>query len=172
VRVRLLFFRLLAALAVLPALTACGSQETDLSMPPLTPEPTITLPPVDPAETADPAETKASYPARLALYGYLRAMAAGSPRACAYLAPAYDRATFGTTGCRAWMRQVRLHVTATDLAALRQVVVPIATRGPGGADYTVRFADLQWRTEPAKPSDVLAARFVLRRVGGRWLIVE
>jgi hypothetical protein len=166
VRIRLVF----TSLAFIPALIACGA-EADMSIPPLTPEPTISLPPADPAETADPAAGKASYPARLALYNYLRGMAAGNPRACAYLAPAYDRATFGKAGCRAWVPQVDRQLPAADLTALRQVVVPTATRGPGSADYTVRFADLEWRTEPAKPSGVLAARYVIRRIGARWFIV-
>jgi hypothetical protein len=166
VRTRPLF----TVLALLPALVACGDPEVDLSMPPLTPEPAITLPPAEP-EPMDPAVTKASYPARLALYNYLRGMAAGNPRACALLAPAYDRATFGAAGCRAWVPQVGRHMAAAELTALRNVVVPTALPGPGEAEYTVRFADLQWRTEPAKPSGVLAARYVLRRVGARWFIV-
>lgn len=157
-------------LAFVPALVACGDSETDMSIPPLTPEPAISLPPADP-EPVDPALEKASYPARLALYAYLRGLAAGNPRACAYLAPAYDQATFGAAGCRAWVPQVKRHMAAAELTALRHVVVPTALPGPGNAEYTVRFADLQWRTEPAKPSGVLAARYVIRRVGTRWFIV-
>jgi hypothetical protein len=158
-------------LVLIPAFAACGGSKADLSIPPLTPEPTIALPPADPTEAANPAETRASFPARLALDNYLRGLAAGNPRACTYLAPAYDRATFGTTGCRAWVPQVRRQVPAADRTALRSVVVPAATPGPGSAEYTVRFADLRWRTEPAKPSAILPARFVLRRIAGQWKIV-
>ena len=163
-RVRLLF----TLLALIPTCAACGGSKVDMSIPPLTPEPTITLPPDAPL---DPVETKASFPARLALDNYLRGLAKGNPRACAYLAPAYDRATFGKAGCRAWVPQIKRQVPAADLAALRSVVVPTATPGPGAAEYTVRFADLQWRTDPAKPSAILPARFVLRHISGQWKIV-
>jgi hypothetical protein len=156
----------IAALVLVPTLAACGSgAETDTSIPPLTPEPTITLPP------QDAAIERQSLPARTVLYRYLRNIAAGDPRGCGHLAPAYDRATFGSRGCRNWMPEAARRLPAGDLNALRGVTVPIANEGPGQAEYTVHFTDLQWRTEPADPGDVLASSYVLRRVGARWLIV-
>jgi hypothetical protein len=157
----------IAALVLAPmiAATGCGSR-ADTSMPPLTPEPTITLPP------EDGTALRRSFPARMVLYRYLRGMAAGDRRVCLYLAPAYDRDTFGRTGCRAWIPQVRRHLSATDLAALRQVTVPTATQGPGPADYTVLFSDLHWRAHPARTSGVLAESYTLRHAGNRWLIAS
>jgi hypothetical protein len=155
----------IAALVFAPLLVSCGlGSKTDDSMPPLTPEPTITLPP------QDATTTRQSYPARFVLYRYLRGIAAGDPRACAYLTPAYDRATFGAQGCRAWVPQVRRRLPAAHLAALRGVTVPVAETGPGAADYTVQFTDLQWRAEPASPGGALASAYVIRRTGTRWLI--
>ncbi|GAA2084535.1 hypothetical protein [Actinomadura alba] len=156
----------IAALVLVPVLTSCGSGgEAENSMPPLTPEPTITLPP------QDPAAERRSLPARTVLFRYLRSIAAGDPRGCAHLSPAYDRATFGARGCRVQMPPAARRLPAGDLNALRGVTVPIANEGPEPADYTVHITDLQWRTEPADPSDVLASSYVIRRVGTRWLIV-
>ncbi|MBC6456793.1 hypothetical protein [Actinomadura sp. HBU206391] len=156
----------IAALVLVPLLASCGSGgDIETSIPPLTPEPTITLPP------QDAASERRSLPARTVLYRYLRSLAAGDPRGCGHLAPAYDRATFGSGGCRNWMPQAARRLTAGDLNALRGVTVPIASEGPGRADYTVHFTDLQWRTEPAQPGDVLASSYVIRRTGTRWLIV-
>lgn len=153
------------ALAVVPMVVVggCGSK-ADTSMPPLTPEPTVPLPP------EDPAVLRQSYPARLVLYRYLRGVATADTRVCAYLAPAYARTAFGRTGCRAWVAQAGRHLAPADLAALRQVTVPTATPGPGRGSYTVQYADLQWRTDPVEPGGVLRPRYVLRSYGARWRI--
>ncbi|WP_067453621.1 hypothetical protein [Actinomadura macra] len=157
----------LAVLALLPALAALAacSGDPEITMPPLTPEPSDTR--LIDAAGPDPQ----TLPARLALYRFLRGVAAGDVRACAYLAPAYERTVFGRTGgCRTGLRQARAKLDAQDVAALRGVTVPAGETGPGDGDITVRFEDLGWRGEPARSGGLLAPTFTLRQIGGRWRI--
>ncbi|MFF5258587.1 hypothetical protein ACFY4C_06560 [Actinomadura viridis] len=154
-----------AALAVLlgTALGGCGGDE-EITMPPLTPEPGDERP----GTTAAAAPTRA---ARVVLYKYLRGIAAGDPGACAHLAPAYERATFGGAGaCRTGLARARSALRPQDLTALRGVTVPTATAGPEEGEVTVQFEELRWKTAPARPGGVLASSFTLRRNGGRWLV--
>ncbi|TDD81240.1 hypothetical protein [Actinomadura rubrisoli] len=154
----------LPVVLVLASLSACGGNE--ITMPPLTPEP------VD-SRLAGTSDTppEQSLAARLVLYRFLHGVAAGNVRVCAHLAPAFERAAFGGPGrCRSGLRQARARLRPPDIAALRGVTVPVAEDGPGDGDYTVRFEDLKWRGEPARPGGLLAARFTLRKTGGRWLI--
>ncbi|WP_165495514.1 hypothetical protein, partial [Actinomadura roseirufa] len=90
---------------LLPAASACG-REREIVMPPLTPEPgdsrLADAPGPGSPSSGSRAAGKGSLPARLVLYRYLRGVAAGDVRACAHLAPAYERAVFGGPGrCRA-----------------------------------------------------------------------
>jgi hypothetical protein len=163
VRVRLPIAAMALIIASMVVVSGCGSK-ADMSMPPLTPEPTVPLPP------EDGAVLRQSYPARVVLYRYLRGVAAADVRACVYLAPAYARATFGRTGCRAWVAQAGRHMAPADLVALRQVTVPAATPGPGRGSYTVEFTDLQWSTGRPEPGGVLRSRYVIRSYGARWRI--
>ncbi|NDU72455.1 hypothetical protein GWI34_07430 [Actinomadura sp. DSM 109109] len=155
----------IAALALLPLLAACGGGD-EVTMPPLTPEPGDSPPAVTAA--AAPGRT---LPARLALYRYLRGIAAGNTRACAYLAPAYERRVFGGPGrCRTGLGRARAGLRPRDLAALRGVTVPTCEEAPGGGACTVRFEDLRWKAAPARPGGLLAASYVLRGAGKRWLV--
>ncbi|MEU4822295.1 hypothetical protein AB0H37_10525 [Actinomadura sp. NPDC023710] len=156
----------LAALTLLPLLAACGGAN-EVTMPPLTPEPGDSRP----AETSADAAPRETLPARLALYKYLRGMAAGNARACAYLAPAYERRVFGGPGrCPSGLGRARARLRPQDLAALRGVTVPTCEEGPGAGDYTVRFEHLRWKGAPARPGGLLAANFVLRGNGNRWQV--
>jgi hypothetical protein len=159
----------LPALSLLPALAlgpaACGGKE-EAGMPPLTPEPG------DSRLVDVTAPAKDSLPARLVLYKYLRGIAAGNVKVCALLAPAYDRAAFGRAGgCRSGgLAAARAKLRPADLAALRGVTVPVCDDGPGEGEYTVDFADLKWKGDPARPGGVLAANYTLGKTGTRWLI--
>ncbi|MFD0685284.1 hypothetical protein [Actinomadura fibrosa] len=166
----------LAALSALAfgALGACGGDDK-VTMPPLTPEPGDSRLADSRGDGgaggAGAASAKASLPARLVLYRFLRGVAAGDARVCAHLAPAYQRSVFGApAGCRAGLGPARAKLRPKDIAALRGVTVPAAEDGPGAGAYTVRFEDLKWRGEPARPGGLLAARYTLRRSGARWLI--
>ncbi|MDL4775997.1 hypothetical protein [Actinomadura xylanilytica] len=152
------------SLAVL-ALTACGGEDR-ATMPPLTPEPGDARP-LAPAG-APPEQSRA---ARMVLYRYLRGVAAGDAKVCASVTPAYERATFGKPGgCGSGLAAARARLRAQDRAALRTVTVPTGQAGPGPDDFTVRFEDLRWKGEPARPGGLLAAGFTLRKTGARWLI--
>ncbi|TYB48282.1 hypothetical protein [Actinomadura chibensis] len=163
-RVRALF----AVVSLFAASTACGG-EPDLSMPPLTPEPGDSRL-VDGATAETTTEAAAdSFPARLALYKYLRGVAAGNVRACAYLTPEFERAAFGRAGgCRAGFLRARARLRPRDVAALRGVTVPACEDGPADGEYTVRFEQLEWAGEPARPGGLLAASFTLRKTGPYW----
>ncbi|MGI5206902.1 hypothetical protein ACQEU6_35660 [Spirillospora sp. CA-108201] len=156
----------LTALALLPLLAACGSGD-EVTMPPLTPEPGDSRP----AGTSPAAAPRQTLPARLALYRYLRGISVGSARACAYLAPAYERRVFGGPGrCRSGLGRARARLRPQDLAALRGVTVPTCEEGPGAGECTVRFEHLRWKGAPARPGGLLAASFVLRGDGNRWQV--
>ncbi|WP_149259190.1 hypothetical protein [Actinomadura sp. K4S16] len=160
--------RFVAALTLLPLLAGCGGGN-EVTMPPLTPEPGDSRPAPDASASAAPQ--RRTLPARMALYKYLRGVAVGNVKACAYLAPAYERRVFGGPGrCHSGLGRVRAKLRPQDLAALRGVTVPACQVGPGGADCTVRFEDLRWKGAPARPGGLLAASFVLRRNGARWQV--
>ncbi|MEU5877356.1 hypothetical protein [Spirillospora sp. NPDC047279] len=109
--------------------------------------------------------------ARTVVYRFLRGIAGGDAKVCSLLAPVYQRSVFGTpTGCRTGFGAARQRLRPKDVAALRKVVVPKGKPGPGADEYTVRFEDLRWKGEPARPGGVLAARFTLRRTGSGWVI--
>lgn len=159
--------RLFLAVLLLPAaLGACGGED-EVTMPPLTPEPGDS----QWTDTAGTTSSEESFPARLALYKYLRGIAVGNVRACAFLTPAYERATFGKPGgCRSGLSRARARLRPQDLAALRGVTVPACEEGPGDGEYTVRFEHLEWTGEPARPGGLLAASFTLRKSGRYWQI--
>ncbi|QXJ21985.1 hypothetical protein AGRA3207_002907 [Actinomadura graeca] len=153
----------LAALALLPVLSACGG-DREIAMPPLTPEPSGTL-------LIDGSGDRETLPARLVLYRFLRGVAAADVRVCAHLAPSYERTAFGRTGgCRDGLRRARARLDPQSVAALRGVTVPTGETGPGDGDFTVRFEDLEWRGEPARPGGLLAPAFTLHQTRERWLI--
>ena len=160
---------LLAVVPLLAAPAACGGED-DMSMPPLTPEPGDS----QLADTATTAPAAAqSLPARVALYKYLRGIATGNVRACAFLTPGYERAVFGAAGgCRAGFGRARAKLRPQDVAALRGVTVPVCEDGPGDAEYTVRFEQLDWTGEPARPGGLLAASYTLRKTGRYWQITR
>lgn len=156
-----------AVVVLLAALGACGGKD-EVTMPPLTPEPGDSRPADRAAATAASRE---SFPARLVLYKYLRGVAAGNARACALLAPEYERAVFGGPGgCRAGLAQARAKLGPRVLAALRGVTVPACEDGPGEGEYTVRFEQLEWAGEAARPGGLLPASFTLRETGRHWRI--
>ncbi|GAA1779510.1 hypothetical protein [Actinomadura chokoriensis] len=164
---------LAAVLVVLPLLGACGGQD-EVTMPPLTPEPgdsqfadTTTT-----ATTATAAASaKETLPARMALYKYLRGIAVGNAKACAYLTAAYQQRVFGgPAACRTGFARARAKLRPEDLAALRGVTVPVCQPGPGDGVYTVRFADLAWKGAPARPGGLLKTTFTLRKTGPYWQI--
>lgn len=155
-----------AVLVVLPLLGACGGQDK-VTMPPLTPEPGDS----QLVDTTATTSGKESFPARLALYKYLRGIAAGNAKACAYLTPAYQREVFGgPTACRSRFAQARAKLRPQDLTALRGVTVPVCEPGPGDGDYTVRFEDLAWKGAPAAPGGLLTTTYTLRKSGPYWQI--
>ncbi|TDD69599.1 hypothetical protein E1293_35630 [Actinomadura darangshiensis] len=157
----------LAALMLLPLLGACGGKG-EVTMPPLTPEPGDSQL-ADTSTTLNPKET---LPARAALYKYLRGIGAGNAKACAYLAPEYEQRVFGAPGrCREKLGPARAKLRPQDVAALRGVTVPTCEEGPDEGNYVVRFADLKWKGEPARPGGLLAASFTLRKTGDYWQIV-
>jgi hypothetical protein len=171
---------LLAAIVVAGSLllSACGAQEDD-SLPPLTPEPTFSLPSADSpppsVETQPPASrsgSRTSYPARLVLMRFLRGVGAGDRRACALLSPSYARTTFAAAGgCQKWIGAIPTRLTPDELHQLRTVQVLGATPGPREGQYTVRPADLRWAASTAVPKDVVAQQYVLGRTAGRWFVV-
>ncbi len=163
---------LLVPLFVLPllGLGACGGQD-EVTMPPLTPEPGDSQFLDAPEPTASAASAKETLPARLALFKYLRGVAAGNAKVCAYLTPAYQREAFGgPAACRTGFAAARAKLRPQDIAALRGVTVPTCEAGPGDGEYTVRFEDLAWKGEPARPGGPLAASFTLRKTGAYWQI--
>ncbi|WP_433474418.1 hypothetical protein ACQPZP_37560 [Spirillospora sp. CA-142024] len=150
---------------LLPLLGACGGKD-DVTMPPLTPEPSDSRF-VVPSNASSPQET---LPARLALYKYLRGVAAGNVKSCAYLTPEHERRVFGAPGrCRSGLARARAKLGPRNVAALRGVTVPVCAKGSGG-DCTVRFEDLRWKGEPASPGGLLAASFTLRKTRTYWQI--
>jgi len=154
---------------MLPALGACALfTDAEPKIPPLVWE-SGDARLIDPRSATVPPQE--SLPARLVLYRFLRGVAAGDVRVCGYLIPEYEQDAFGAVGgCRSGLAAERRRLGARTLAALRGVTVPMARRGPGDNEMTVRFGDLRWRTAPPEPAGLLAERFVLRRVGGRWRI--
>lgn len=157
--------QLLVALMMLPSLAACGGKD-EVTMPPLTPEPGDSRL----ADTATTASSPRTLPARLALYKYLRGIAAGNVRACAFLTAEYERRVFGGPGrCRSGLAGARARLRPQDIAALRGVTVPTCAEAPGGG-CTVRFEDLRWKGEPASQGGLLAASFTLRKTGTYWQI--
>jgi hypothetical protein len=157
---------LLAALILLPLLGACGGKD-DVTMPPLTPEPGDSRL----ADTSTTLSTPETLPARLALYKYLRGIAAGNVKACAFLTPEYEQSVFGGQGrCRVKLAAARAKLRPQDIAALRGVTVPFCEEGPDDGDYTVPFEDLRWKGEPASQGGLLAASFTLRKTGTYWQI--
>jgi hypothetical protein len=170
--------RLLTAclsLALLPLLSACGEQPVDTSMPPLTPEPGLSLDGSSDLPTGDQTPSRPTrapgFAARVTLQRFLRAMGAGSPQACAYVAPAYQKTLFGSPGCITWMSQTDRHLTAVQRTTLRGVRVPTATEGASASEFTVQFTELRWSGAPPVPGGILRTRFVLRKIGVRWLLV-
>ncbi|MGI8328836.1 hypothetical protein ACRYCC_02655 [Actinomadura scrupuli] len=170
--------RLLTAclsLALVPPLAGCGSGQPDTSLPPLTPEPGLSLggpsdgPPRD-DRTASRSARAPGFAARVALQRLLRAAAAGNPGACVYVAPDYQKTLFGAAGCRAWMGQAAGHLTAAERAALRGVRVPAATEGANDSEFTVRFTDLRWSGAAPQPRGILRTEYVLRKIGTRWVL--
>jgi hypothetical protein len=169
--------RLLTAflsVALVP-LAGCGSGPPDTSLPPLTPEPGLTLdgpsgdsPPDD--RTASRSARAPGFAARVVLQRLLRAAAVGNPNACVYVAPDYQRTLFGAAGCRAWMGQAAGNLTPAERTALRGVRVPAATAGAGGSEFTVRFTDLRWNGTPPQPRGILRTEYVLRKIGTRWVL--
>jgi hypothetical protein len=136
-------------------------------MPPLTPEPGDS----QFAGTRATASTQESFPARLALYKYLRGIAAGNPKSCAYLTPAYQREVFGGPAAgRAGFAKARAKLRPQDIAALRGVTVPVCEPGPAAGDYTVRFEDLAWKGDPAAPGGLLTTSFTLHKSDTYWQI--
>jgi hypothetical protein len=171
---------LAASLVVGPLLlSACGGTHDDGALPPLTPEPGLSLPSAESAppavESAPPASrsaSRASYPARLALMRFLRGAGAGDPQACGLLSPAYARTAFADDGgCEKWIGAIPARLTPDELRRLRTVLVLGATPGPRQGQYTIRPADLRWSSGTAMPKDVVAQQYVLARTGAHWLVV-
>jgi hypothetical protein len=158
--------RLLVALAVVMGGGACGG-DSEPEIPPLTAEPGDPQPGAASTATLSPAQSKA---ARTVLQRYLRALGSGDERACTYLAPDYETAVFGESGCRTELAQSRREMDEADLAALRTVRVPTGEPGPQQDQFTVRFADLEWSAGPAQPGGLLEPRFVLQKTGSRWRV--
>jgi hypothetical protein len=163
------------SLTLLPPLAGCGDGPPDTSMPPLTPEPGLTMD--GPADSRPPGDQTPSrstrvpgFAARVALQRFLRAVGTGSPRACAYVAPAYERTLFGGVSCTAWVSQADLHLTAAQRTTLRAVRVPTGTAGASATEFTVQFTDLRWSGPVPQPGGILRTRFVLRKIGSRWLL--
>jgi hypothetical protein len=165
-----------AVLAASLSLGACGPGTDDDSLPPLTPEPSLSVPPSEPSEPAarpGRSGSRASYPARLALMKFLRGVGAGDVRACGHVAPAYARTAFADQGgCAQWIADAGARLSPEQGEQLRTVLVPRAAPGPRPGQYTIRPADLRWRPAGAvAPHGVVAARYVLARTGSRWLII-
>jgi hypothetical protein len=160
--------------AAVPLLAGCGGGATaeDDSLPPLTPEPSLSVPG---AETTPPAPrpgSRASYPARLVLMKFLRGVGEGDARVCGHLSPAYARATFaGVGGCPKWIGATSDRLTPEELGSLQDVQVIGATPGPRAGQYTIGLRDLKWDEGAAAPEGVVAQRYVVARAGTRWLVV-
>jgi hypothetical protein len=164
-----------AILATIPLLGACGAGTDDDSLPPLTPEPSLSVPLTEPSSPASRsrAESRASYPARLVLMKFLRGVGTGDTRVCGHTAPAYARVAFADSGgCRPWIGVVTARLAPEQRDLLRTVLVPGATPGPRRGQYTIRPGDLRWSPpEATAPRGVVANRYVLARIGPRWLII-
>jgi hypothetical protein len=157
---------------------ACGGTRDNDSLPPLTPEPALSLPAAESpptTETGPPASrsrSRTSYPARFALMRFLRGVGAGDGRACGLLSPSYARTAFaGAGGCQKWIGAIPGRLTPDELRRLRTVQVLGATPGPRPGQYTIRPADLRWSPGAAAPEGVVAQQYVLARAGTRWLVV-
>lgn len=162
-------FGLLAVLSAVPiSLLAACSGDDEPKIPPLTSEPGDPRPGAAVSVSAPP---KQGFAPRIVLFKYLRGVAIGDVKVCAYLSPEYERDVFGSAGgCATGLGQAKQSLRPQDITALRGVTVPAGEPGPGAGEFTVQFADLVWRGDPARPGGVLAARYVLRQTGKRWLI--
>lgn len=153
------------ALAVVPALASCSGGGSGSKQPPITEEPNS-------RPTAPPLPPKQALAARMVVFTFLRGVGSGDAKVCGLLAPEYQRLTFGKPGgCRTGFGAARKRFRPKDLTALRTVIVPTGEAGPGLGDYTVRFEDLKWKGDPARPGGVLAAVFTLHLTGKTWRIV-
>jgi hypothetical protein len=160
-------------------LSGCGGTQDDGALPPLTPEPGLSLPATEssPAAVASTppasrAGSRASFPARLALMRFLRGVGSGDDRACGFLSPSYARSAYADAGgCKEWIASVPARLTPDQLHQLRTVQVLGASPGPRAGQYTVRPADLRWSSGTAVPKDVVAQQYVLARAGARWLVI-
>lgn len=156
----------LVVAAVVAGAAGCGglSADDEPEIPPLTAEPGDPQA-GRPTVSLEPGQARA---ARGVLQRYLRAVGAGDDQACTYLSPEYESAAFGAQGCQAGLGQARREMDEADLAALRTVRVPGGEAGPARDEFTVRFADLVWAADPARPGGLVEARYVLRLGDGGW----
>jgi hypothetical protein len=166
------------AAPLLVTAAACGGKGEDDSLPPLTPEPALSLPAdqsppsTETTPLPSPSASRSSYPARLALARFLRAAGAGDRRACDRLDASYASTAFASAGgCEQWVAAIPTRLTPAELRQLRTVQVLGATPGPRPGQFTVHPADLRWRSAAAVPKDVVARQYVLARTGGRWIVV-
>jgi hypothetical protein len=167
---RPLLLAVFLSLTIAPPLAACGNKPMDTSIPPLTPEPGLSLG----APSNDQAPSRSvrapGFGARVALQRFLRGTAAGDPRACVYVASAFEKTLFGRPGCKAWMAQAGRHLTTAQRATLRAVRVPTATASADGSEFTIPFTSLRWSGVAPRPGGILRTEYVLRKTGGHWLL--
>ena len=172
-RLRLPGLLAVSVVAVVPLLAGCGAgSEQDDTLPPLTPEPSLSVPGAETTAPAPRPGSRASYPARLVLMQFLHGVGEGDVRVCGYLSPAYARTAFAKPGdCRSWIGAKSELLSPEELGWLQTVQVVGATPGPRPGQYTINLRDLRWSEGAVQPEGVIARRYVLARTGSRWLIV-
>jgi hypothetical protein len=159
--------------AAVPLMAGCAAATgEDDSLPPLTPEPSLSVPSAEATPSAPRPGSRASYPARLVLMRFLRGVGEGDARVCGHLSPAYARTTFAKWGgCPKWIGATSDRLTPEELGSLQAVQVIGATPGPRAGQYTIGLGDLNWDEGAVAPDGVVAQRYVLARAGARWLVI-
>ncbi|GAA3232201.1 hypothetical protein [Actinocorallia longicatena] len=148
---------LAAVLLSVTVLTACGTGHKDVSIPPLTEEPSYPL-----FDSAQPRTDDLA--ARTIFQKILRGAGQGNARVCGWVDPAFAETVLGAA-CPAWVKGI----TPADRAKLRQVKVPVAVDGDTYREWVIEAPSLQWPGQVA-PTTPRADRFVMRLTGDRWML--
>jgi hypothetical protein len=127
------------------------------------------------APTAVAAKPKALPPAAAkVLQAFLRGPATDDTTVCKDISAAYNKSKTGgfgqVGGCKKGIKVTFKHLKAKEIKELKGVEAVKGVPGPKKGEYTVSFADLKW-TKGALPQGVLADKYVLAKVKGKWLIV-
>ncbi|TDC93280.1 hypothetical protein [Actinomadura sp. 7K507] len=110
---------------------------------------------------ATPREPAESYPARMALHEYFRALAAGDIAACGYMASEFHLTTFAEPGCDYGWDEQYGKLDDDVIVRLRHVTVPTAVRLRHDT-YIVRNWELDWKGGHVSVYDEGSGAFILQ----------